>query len=109
MSIAAGNTADTATFALTPTDDEVVEGDETLSVAGTTTVTGLTVTDTEISLTDDDGSATVTIDDASAAEGDTITFTVTLDKAVQGGLTVTPGFSGGTAASHRLHGEHGTR
>ena len=77
----------------------MVEGDETLSVAGTTTVTGLTVTDTEISLTDDDGSATVTIDDASAAEGDTITFTVTLDKAVQGGLTVTPGFSGGTAAS----------
>ena len=96
MSIAAGNTADTATFTLTPTDDDVVEGDETLSVTGTTTVTGLTVADTAITITDDDG-ATVTIGDASAAEGDTITFTVTLDKAVQGGLTVTPSFSGGTA------------
>ena len=47
MSIAVGNTADTATFTLTPTDDDVVEGDETLSVAGTTTATGLTVTGTE--------------------------------------------------------------
>ena len=99
MSIAAGNTADTATFTLTPTDDDVVEGDETLSVSGTTTATGLTVTGTEVTLTDDDGSAGVTIGDASAAEGDTITFTVTLDRAVQGGLTVTPGFTNGTAAS----------
>ena len=33
MSIAAGNTADTVTFTLTPTDDAVVEGDETLSVS----------------------------------------------------------------------------
>ena len=99
MSIAAGNTADTTTFTLTPTDDEVVEGDETLSVAGTTTVTKLTVTDTEVTLTDDDGSAEVTIADASAAEGDTITFTVTLDKAVQGGLTVTPSFTDGTATA----------
>ena len=43
-------------------------------------------------------SPAVTIADASAAEGDAITFTVTLDRAVSGGLTVTPGFSGGTAA-----------
>ena len=99
MSIPAGNTADTATFTLTPTDDSVVEGDETLSVAGTTTVTGLDVTNTELTLTDDDGSAAVTIGDASAVEGDAITFTVTLDKAVQGGLTVTPSFTDGTATS----------
>ena len=99
MSIAAGNTADTATFTLTPTNDDVVEGDETLSLSGTTTATGLTVTGTEVTLTDDDGSAAVTVGDASAVEGDTITFTVTLNKAVQGGLTVTPGFTNGTAAS----------
>ena len=99
MSIGAGNTADTATFTLTPTDDEVVEGDEALSVAGTTTVTGLTMTDTEVTLTDDDGSAAVMVGDATALEGDSLTFTVTLDKAVQGGLTVTPSFAGGTAAS----------
>ena len=99
MSIAAGNTADTATFTLTPTDDAVVEGDETLSVSGATTVAGLAVTNTAVTLTDDDGSAAVTIADASAAEGDTIKFTVTLDQAVQGGLTVTPSFTNGTATS----------
>ena len=99
MSIAADNTEATTTFTLTPTDDEVVEGDETLSVTGTTTVTGLTVTGTEMTITDDDGDAKVTIEDASAAEGDSITFTVTLDKAVSGGLTVTPSFTDGTATS----------
>ena len=99
MSIVAGNTADTVTFTLTPTDDAVVEGDETLSISGTTAVTTLTLTNTEVTLTDDDGSAAVTIDNASANEGDTITFTVTLDKAVQGGLTVTPSFTDGTATS----------
>ena len=99
VTIPDGETSADTTFTLTPTDDEVVEGDEALSVSGTTTVTGLTVTNTEVTLTDDDGSAAVTVDDASAAEGDSITFTVTLDKAVQGGLTVTPSFSGGTATS----------
>ncbi len=39
----------------------------------------------------------VTIDDASADEGDPITFTVTLDKPVPGGLTVTPNFTDGKA------------
>ena len=39
----------------------------------------------------------MTIADASAAEGDQITFTVTLDKAVSNGLTVTPSFTDGTA------------
>ena len=41
--------------------------------------------------------AIVTIGDASATEGDAMTFTVTLDDAVSGGLTVTPGFTDGTA------------
>ena len=39
----------------------------------------------------------VTIEDASANEGDSITFTVALKKAVSGGLTVTPSFTDGTA------------
>ena len=43
------------------------------------------------------GAPRVTIADASADEGDAITFTVTLDKAVSGGLKVTPGFTDGTA------------
>ena len=42
-------------------------------------------------------SATVAVNDASASEGDALTFTVTLDNAVPDGLTVTPSFSDGTA------------
>ena len=96
IKIAANGTSGTGTFTLTPTDDSVVEASETIGVAGTslsTTVTGTTVT-----LTDDD-SAEVTINDAGAAEGSDMTFTVTLSEAVQGGLTVTPSYTNGTAAS----------
>ena len=94
IKIAANATTGTGTFTLTPTDDSTVEGSETIGVSGTslsTTVTGTTVT-----LTDDD-SATVTVNDASEAEGDDMTFTVTLDTAVAGGLTVTPSFTDVTA------------
>ena len=94
IKIAANATSGTGTFTLTPTDDSVVEASETIGVAGTslsTTVTGTTVT-----LTDND-SAAVTINDASAAEGSDMTFTVTLDTAVAGGLTVTPDFTDVTA------------
>ena len=41
--------------------------------------------------------ATLTIGDASATEGDPLTFTATLDRAVSGGLTATPTFADGTA------------
>ena len=34
MTIAAGNTADTATFTLSPTNDDLKEGEETISVSG---------------------------------------------------------------------------
>ncbi len=43
--------------------------------------------------------AAVTIANASADEGDAMTFTITLDKAVNGGFTVTPSYTNGTAAS----------
>ncbi|MCY3672340.1 MAG: hypothetical protein OXH14_14860 [Alphaproteobacteria bacterium] len=46
----------------------------------------------------DAAAPSVTIGDASAAEGGAMTFTVTLDRAVPGGLTVTPDFTDGTAA-----------
>ena len=39
----------------------------------------------------------LTVGDASATEGQALTFTVTLDQAVSGGLTVTPTFTDGTA------------
>ena len=98
MTIAAGSRADTATFTLTPIDDDLEEGSETLSVSATTTVTDLAVTGTSVTITDDDyRTPIVTVADASAAEGDSITFTVTLDREVAGGFTVTPSFTDSTA------------
>ena len=95
ITITKGTGSGTGTFTLTPTDDTSNEGDETIGIAGS--ATGLTVNSVNLTLTDDD-EATVTIDDASASEGDAITFTVTLDEAVPGGLTVTPSYANGTAA-----------
>ena len=71
------------TFTVATTEDSVIEADETFTVRlgvleqeeqviATDTATGTIV---------DDDSAAVTIADASAEEGDALTFTVTLDKA----------------------------
>ena len=92
--MAANATSATGTFTLTPTQDNVFETDETIGVSATSMST--TVTGTSVTLTDDDA-AEVTVNDSSAAEGSDITFTVTLDNAVQGGLTVTPDFTDVTA------------
>ena len=89
LTITKGQSSGTANFTLTPTNDVVAEGDETITVAGSTT--GYTVGGTSVTLSDDDD-AVLTIDDAEADEGDDMTFTMTLDKAVQGGITVTPGY-----------------
>ena len=94
VKIAANATTGTGTFTLTPTDDSTLEGSETIGVAGSSLST--TVTGTTLTLTDDD-SATVTVNNASEPEGDDMTFTVTLDTAVAGGLTVTPSFTDVTA------------
>ena len=94
ITITKGTSSGTGTFTLTPIDDALVESTETIGIDGTST--GLTVTGTSMTLTDDD-SAQVLVNDASADEGDAITFTVSLDNAVAGGLTVTPTFTDGTA------------
>ena len=87
-------TEGTGTLTITPTDDVVVEGDETIIIPGTTTVTGLTITSATVTLTDDDKSTTTPTDDkdtaelsisgptANVAEGSDATFTVTLSQAV---------------------------
>ena len=93
ITIPANSTSGTGTFTITPTDDQVVEGDETIEIPGTTTVTGLNVTSAEITLTDDDKTTTPTDDKDSAelsisgpasnvSEGSDATFTVTLSAAV---------------------------
>ena len=92
-----GTANETRTFTVATTEDAVLEGDETftvaLTVSGTPAGTTVTATDTGTGTIKDDDSAALTVADASADEGDAITFTVTLDKAVQGGLTVTPSFT----------------
>ena len=79
-----------------------------MSLAVSNAPGGVTVGDPATgTITDDDGgggdraggNVTVTIADASASEGDSLTFTVTLNQAVQGGLTVTPGLTDETATS----------
>ncbi len=55
ITIAAGATAGTGTFAVTPEDDEVDERDEVLDLAGTS---DLPVTSTSVTLADDDQTST---------------------------------------------------
>ena len=54
LTIGAEQTSGTATFTLTPDNDTLGEGDEEISVTGTTTATGLTVTGTELTIADDE-------------------------------------------------------
>ena len=96
ITIGKGKTSGTATFTLAPTQDALVEGDETIGVAGRSG--GLTVNGTTATLTDDDR-AMLTVADASAEEGEGLTFTLTVDKAVPGGFTVTPGYTDVTAVA----------
>ena len=96
-----GTAGETQTFTVATTEDSDAENDETFTVNLTVSGTQATVAATDTAtgtITNDDGAlAAVTIGDASASEGDSLTFTVTLDKAVSGGLTVTPSFTDGTA------------
>ena len=54
LTIPAGDIAGTAQFTLTPEDDDVAEEDETITVTGVTDAPSLSVTSTDITLTDDD-------------------------------------------------------
>ena len=101
VTILAGEPAGTGTFTFIPVDDALHEGEETVAITGATTVADLTVNPTSLKLTDNDRAGPTVVDltvgDASATEGQVLTFTVTLDQAVSGGLTVTPTFTDGTA------------
>ena len=95
----AGTANETKTFTVRALKDSTVEGDETYSVSASVKQTEHTVTTPSAvngQILDIDG-ANVTVADVSAAEGDTMTFTVRLNKDVQGGLKVTPTFTDGTA------------
>ena len=95
----------TATFTLTPTQDTIAEGDETIDVTGT--ADGFTVTKAEVTLTDDEtapASITLTTSPTSvleSASGTTVTVTATLDgSATRPGATdVVVSVGGGSATS----------
>ena len=96
-----GTAGETQTFTVATTENEVVELlDKTFTVDLTVSETAGTVTATDTAtgtIIDNDGETTVTVTDASVDEGGSLAFTVTLNKAVSGGLTVTPSFTDVTA------------
>ena len=87
LTIDGGQTSGTATFTLTPRNDTLGEGAEQISVGGTTTAAGLTVTGTELTIIDDDSASTevaLSVRPRSVAEdaaGTSVTVTGTLDGA----------------------------
>ena len=92
ITIAANTLSNTGTFVLSPTRDTVDEPDETVVVDGATTAPGLAVTGTEVEITDDDFSPTVTLSlsDTSISEaGGVATVTAGLSHASSEPTTVT--------------------
>ena len=102
ITIPANTTSATGTLELTPTDDTVVEGDETIIISGTTTTAvGLSVSSATITLNDHNETTTGDPNDKDSAElsiagptsdvdeGSDATFTVTLSAAVSKEVTVT--------------------
>ncbi len=88
------------TGTLTPTDDDLHEGSETIDVTGTSNA--LTITKASITLEDDDAQPSFAVADASASEGDAITFTVTRSGAMDNAVSVkwnTKAATGAGAAS----------
>ena len=89
MTIPAHQTSATASFTFTPTNDDIDETDEALTVDGT--VQGLTVTPATLTITDDDtrgvGVSRTTLP---VAEGGSDTYTVKLTSEPTGPVTVTP-------------------
>ena len=100
--IAADEFSADRTVTLTPVDDALVEGPETVTVTGTTTATQegtttvLVVTGTEVAIADDDtrGVTVEAADPLAVAENGRATYTVVLDSEPEGAVTVTPEVTG---------------
>ena len=86
--IAAGMTSGSGTFSITPTDDDYAEGDESVTVSGSTA--GLTVDDATLTIVDNDrrglfpSPRTVTV-----PEGETATYTLVLESKPTAAVSVT--------------------
>ncbi|WP_372641642.1 Calx-beta domain-containing protein, partial [Ancylomarina sp.] len=94
-----GGTPGTQTITLSTNDDLILEVDETLT-ASLSLNNGnpeVITSDTGIGTIIDNDDAALSITDSSASEGDPISFTLDLDKSVQGELVVDVIFSHGTS------------
>ncbi len=90
MTIPAGAATGTATLIITPTDDEIVEGEETIRVEGT--ASGFTVSPAEITINDGDrGMLSLSGSGTAVLEGNDASYTVSLSHAI--GRDVTVGWS----------------
>ena len=97
LTVDAGQTSRTVIFTLTPTDDGLVEGDETLTVSGATNVDGLTVAGSSVTIGDDDTRGVlVSPTSLTVAEGDSGTYTVVLTSRPTGAVRVTISGTTGT-------------
>ena len=94
LPIAAGAASGSKSFNLTPTDDDLDEGDESLSVEGT--LSGLTIAADSLTIQDDDTAALVLAPTSlTVIEGASSTYTVKLATEPTDEVTVTiGGFSG---------------
>ena len=87
LAISSGQTSGTAELTLTPAGDDVDEGNETVAVEGA--VAGLTVTADSVTITDDDTRGVDVSETALAvSEGDSATYTVALESAPTGTVTI---------------------
>ena len=103
LTIGAAEVSGTGTFTLTPTDDGVAEGPETVLVTGAAPE-GLTVTPAELTIADNDAAATgitLALNPATVPEGDgetEVSVTATLDGTARTDATVvTVSVAGGSA------------
>ena len=109
LTIPAYRTSATARFTLTPANDRIDEQDESLTVTGSTTISGLTVTPSgglSIDITDNDGapSLVLSVDTSSFAE-DSGTATVTVGTGF--GLNVRVRADGNAVGGGHGDGDHG--
>ena len=93
LTIASGATSGTAKFDIDPTQDAIDEGTgETLSISGTTDASGLSVSATQMTITDDDATPTVTLALSKSSipeNGGSTTVTATLSGVSSAATTVT--------------------
>ena len=99
ISIKAGQSSGSETFTVTPTNDSIVEGDETIVVSGTHSGS-LTVGTATFTINDDDNAElSISGPTSNISEGNNASFTVTLSKEVAKEVTVAWSVSPGTASA----------